>query len=109
MSLHELREMLREHRKENVPAVSRMKKADVVAELERAKVRREKKVEKELHEEEEHVEKELKKDKVPKTNASFPKAVVKKVVAVEKKQVRAMKKEEETMVEPSIKHSRSKK
>ena len=114
-SLHELREMLREHRKQHVPAVSRMKKADVVAELERAKVRHEKHVEKELHVEEEHVENELKK-------ASFPKTVVKKVVATEKKehtkQVREMKKEGQRS-EPlkggdakevaSIKHSRMKK
>ena len=38
-SLHELREMLREHRKTHVPAVSRMKKADVVAERDRERGR----------------------------------------------------------------------
>ena len=111
MSLHELRSQLREHRKLAVPPVSRMKKADVVAELERMKVKHEKKVEKELSDEEEDVKRELKKEKVSKK-------VAEKVVAVEKKehkkQVKEMKKEdakEMSAVEkksPSIKLSRKK-
>jgi len=89
MSLAELRNELREHRKTAAPAVSRMKKADIVRELERTHLQREKRVEKELSDEEEDVKKVLKKEKVPKATA---KKIIEAEQSEHKKQVKEMKK-----------------
>ena len=79
MSLSEMRASLREIRKSTIVPVSRMKKADVALELERARKRAEKKAEKEPVVEVEKVvkakvEKPVKEEPKKKTTSAKPKS-----------------------------------
>jgi hypothetical protein len=70
MSLSEIRKELREMRKSVVKPVSKMKKADCVAELERMKMmnKKEEKMEKVIHKEEEKAVKKVMKETVKKVS-----------------------------------------